>query len=236
MIMIKKIGMFFMICFVIVVAIIKSRKYNESFDLGGDITRAFNNVSNLTSTVTTITTRIPGEAANIANSALEVLIKPAKDGLKTAKGVLGSVETEVNKMFEIIKDIFNKIKYFSELLIVILKRSQRCALGASKVTKNYETRTREILLKIKPIMKKLEICPTKPFKNIIKYWKNCITQIFPFLGLALKYVNILRKFYSEVLTYPELFPQGSDAVYCKSAWTGVTTQNDALNYAKQKVY
>ena len=36
-----------------------------------------------------------------------------------------------------------------------------------------------------------------------------------------------------MLTYPELFPQGSDAKYCSSQWTQVTSQSAALDYAKK---
>ena len=48
-----------------------------------------------------------------------------------------------------------------------------------------------------------------------------------------QFSEILIKFYQEVLTYGELFPQGNNKHYCATAWKTVTTQTEVLHYGKR---
>ena len=221
-------------CIILFCVILSShRSYKEHFGLIDDINKAINNVANVGQQMVSVASKIPTEAERFAKSAVDFALKPAKDGLGEIKNVFDTVDREVKKMFEVIKDIFDKIKYFSDLLIIMLKRSQKCATGAAKIVKNYTARTKDVISKINIARAKMLICPTNPFLDMKKYWQNCISQILPFLKLAFKYTIILKRFYSEVLTYPELFPQGSDVTYCSNHWTQVTSQNAALDYAKK---
>ena len=211
-----------------------SWRQRENFDIFSDVANALSRIGSLGSQITGTINSIPGIAEKLADSALDVALAPGKQAIKDVNTVISNVERDVKNLFNIIEEVFNKLKYFGELLVFLLTRAVKCAKGAERVTKNYKIRTESKLRGIKALYTKLQTCQSNPIKIPLSYWRNCITQIAPFMKELYEFTEILLKFYKEILTYDELFPQGvSKKQYCSTAWRTLSNQSQALNYGKR---
>lgn len=228
-----KLYVFILLTFIITVSFINAYRQRETFDIFSDVRNAFSQISNLGNQITGAIGSIPNTAKNITTAALDIAISPAKTAITNVNNIIKKIETDINSLFKIIEEVFNKVKYFAELLIFLLERGVKCAKGAEKVTKNYKARTKDKLAELKMLHDKLQTCNKNPIKIPREYWRNCITQIKPFMKALYEFSIILMNFYKEVLTYEELFPQGNDKHYCATAWKTVTTQTQALQYGQR---
>ena len=203
----------------------------ESPTLFDKIKNVFNDISKLTGNINNLATILPNIIKSAADTTLDIALRPARLAVNEFDKSTKKVETDFKNVFKILKDIFIKLKYFAQLLLFLINRAKICSEGADKVIKNYTIKTEEVRKKLDQIMVKMEICPNYSFKNTIKYCKNCIFQIQPLIKYSYEYTKILMKFYGEVLTYPELFPQGSEKNYCQIHAKDKMSKADAIRYA-----
>ena len=230
----RRIYIFFLIVFIIIASFVTSRRQRENFDIFSDVSNAVRDIGNLGGQITNTINSIPGIAGKLADSALDIALAPGKAAISEVNTVISNVERDITNLFKIIEEVFNKLKYFGELLIFLLTRAVKCAKGAERVTKNYKIRTEGKLRDIKALYDKLQTCRKNPIKIPLTYWRNCITQIAPFMKALYEFTEILIRFYQEILTYDELFPQGTaKKQYCATAWKTLSNQTQALNYGKR---
>ena len=229
----NKIYIFILLIFIIIVAIINARKHRENFNIVNRVNGVVRDIGSLGNRITGAVNSIPGTAKRITDSAIGIALAPGKAAVRDINRTVKGIERDIKNLFSIIEQVFNKVKYFAELLIFLLERGVKCAKGAEKVNKNYKVRTETKFRQIKELHDKLQTCNNNPIKKPVTYWKNCITQIGPFMKRLYEFSEILINFYKEVLTYEELFPQGGDKYYCATAWKTVTTQTQALQYGKR---
>ena len=203
----------------------------------GDVDKIISRIGDLGNEISNLPRVIPREAKKMTDTVIDVALIPPKAVINVVKSSINQLQTDTNNLFGIIKKLFEKLKYFTELLMITINRARVCSEGADRVLKNYSSQTNQILNKISEIHKKIKICPENPFKQPITYYKNCVSQIIPLIKSCYKYTQILLKFYQEILTYKELFPQdGRKKDYCKNGYKTLKTKKDAINYAKKCNY
>jgi len=224
---------FILLIFIIIVAFINAYKQREHFNIVNRINKVVSDVGSLGTKISGAVNSIPGTAKRLTDAAIGLALAPGKAAVKDVNRTIKGIERDIKNLFNIIEEVFNKVKYFAELLIFLLERGVKCAKGAEKVNKNYKLRTETKLREIKALHDKLQTCSKNPIKIPLTYWRNCLTQIGPFMKRLYEFSEILINFYKEVLTYKELFPQGNDKHYCATAWKLVTTPSEALRYGQR---
>jgi|TARA_B110000208_G_scaffold36929_1_gene48953 hypothetical protein len=229
----NRLYIFILLIFTIIVAIINAKNHQENFNIVNRVNGVVRDIGGLGRKITGAVNSIPGTAKRITDTAIDIALAPGKAVIKDVNTTIKGIERDIKNLFSIIEQVFNKVKYFAELLIFLLERGVKCAKGAEKVNKNYKKRTENKLREIKDLYNKLQTCQKNPIKIPVTYWKNCVTQIGPFMKRLYEFSEILIKFYKEVLTYEELFPQGNNKQYCATAWKTVTTQSQALRYGQR---
>ena len=233
----NKLYIFILLTFISVVAFLNTRKQRENFDainhLLGKVNSAIGDIGNIATDLGSAMTSIPRVAQDLATNTFNLAVAPAKQAITDVNRTIKGVERDIKNLFDTIEEVFNKVKYFAELLIFLLERGVTCAKGAQKVSKNYKLATDGKLAEIKALHEKLQTCTKNPIRIPRTYWRNCVTQIGPFMKRLYEFSNILIKFYKEVLTYVELFPQGENKAYCASEWRKAMSQTQALVYGKR---
>lgn len=202
-----------------------------------DVAKIFTKIGNMGRDIRDLPHVIPNVAKDITDGVINIALLPPKTAVNVLKTAINKLQSDTTNLFKIVKDLFGKLKYFAELLMFTINRGRICSEGAERVLKNYTLQTNAILNKISIIHKKLEICPKSPFSNLGKYYTDCIRQIIPFIKSSYKYSQILMKFYKEVLTYEELFPQApADIEFCKKGHKNLKTKKQLLEYANKCNY
>ena len=229
----NKLYIFILLIFIIIVAFVTTYRRRENFNIIDKVNNVVRDVGSLGNKITGAVNSIPGTAKKITDAALDVALAPGKAAIENVNNTIKGIERDITNLFKIIEEVFNKVQYFAELLIFLLERGVKCAKGAERVNKNYKARTEHKLQEIKVLHAKLQTCRKNPIKIPVTYWRNCVTQIPPFMKRLYEFSEILIKFYKEVLTYEELFPQGGNKQYCANAWKTVTTQMGALKYGQR---
>ena len=229
----NRLYIFILLIFIIIVAIVNARKQQEHFNIIDKVNQAIHEIAGLGTKIGEAVLEIPNTVKKIGDAAINVALKPAKTAISDINRTIKGLERDIENLFSTIEDVFNKVQYFAELLIFLLERGVKCAKGAEKVNKNYKSRTEHKLREIKELYNKLQTCRKNPIKIPLTYWRNCLSQIGPFMQRLYEFSEILIRFYKEVLTYEELFPQGNDKHYCATAWRMRMTQTQALQYGKR---
>lgn len=204
-----------------------------------DVNRMINQLKGFTNTVNNLPRTVAGGAKNVADSVINTALVAPRHTAKTIQDSLKGFQANTTNLFKTVKLLFEKLKYFTELLMITVNRAKVCSEGADKVLKNYALQTNAILTKVSEIHKKIRICPEflSSLKTPATYYKDCISQIIPLIKSCYKYVKILIKFYKEVLTYEELFPQtADDKNYCATRHKNVRSKKDSIEYAKRCNY
>lgn len=188
-------------------------------------------VAGLSSKAHLLVTDFPRLIKEIGETTINVLLFPATAAIGEIEKSIKQTQRDFHNIFAVLKEIFAKLKYLSQLLLFMINRAKICSEGADKVIKNYTIQTKEISKKLSDITDKMEICIKNPFDDFMGFCKGCIFQIVPLIKNSYKFCKILIKFYKEVLTYPELFPQGSTKSYCKNHAKKIKSKKDAIKYA-----
>lgn len=203
----------------------------------GDVTRIFDKIKNIGDDINNFPRTIGNVATNLTDSIINVALLPPKTAANIVKQKITKLQTDTGNLFDAIKTIFEKIKYMTEVLMFTINRARICSEGAERILKNYTLRTNSILSKITIMHAKIKICPENPFRHLRKYYKDCITQIIPFIKSCYKYIQILMKLYKEILTYEELFPQDPKIIdYCKTAHKKIRNKKESIYYANKCNY
>jgi len=236
----------FYIIFMILVIVLalsscKKKQIQEDFYIFGSLFESptiwekaaniIGDLASLSSRAHLIVTDFPRLIKEVGEVAIDVLLFPAKTMIGEFEKGVKRTQRDFHKIFSVLKDIFAKLKYLSQLLLFMINRAKICSEGADKVIKNYTIKTKEVMTKLSEITNKMEICIKNPFDDFIGYCKGCVFQIVPFIQYSYEYGDILIQFYKEVLTYPELFPQGSTKSYCQNNAKKIRSQSDAIKYA-----
>jgi len=204
-----------------------------------DLNRMIGEINSFNNKIKYFPKTIETTAKNITDSVINTALIVPRHTARTVQDSLKGFQENTNNLFKTVKLLFEKLKYFTELLMITVNRARVCSEGADRVLKNYTLQTNGILNKLSEIHKKIKICPDllSSVKTPVTYYKDCISQIIPLIRSRYKYATILKKLYGEVLTYEELFPQGpQNKNYCATQHKNIKSKKDSLEYAKKCNY
>ena len=202
-----------------------------------EITNIMDRLTELTKRVTDLPATLETSAKNTVDDTVASLLIPPKALAAVLKGSIKQLEKDFKELFNIFPKLFDKLKYFTELLMISVNRAKVCAEGAERIVKNYTLKTTDIITELGIIHKKIKICPTNPLKNPTTYYNECVSQIIPLIKACYTYTNLLMDLYQDLLTYEELFPQNIyQQSYCRSQYAKVRTKKEAVEYANKCNY
>lgn len=201
-----------------------------------DVNNMINQIKSFGDTINNLPRTIPRTAKTIADPIIDTALIVPRHTAKSVKNAVRDFQQNTNNLFNTIKMLFEKLKYFTELLMITVNRARVCSEGADRVLKNYTLQTNAILTKLGTIHKKIRICPNfvSSLKTPRTYYRDCVRQIIPLIRSSYKYVTIIKKLYTEILTYEELFPQGpEDKNYCATQHKNIKNKKESIEYAKK---
>ena len=202
-----------------------------------EITNLMDRVTKLTKRVTDLPANLETSAKNTVDDTVASLLIPPKALATVLKGSITQLENDFKELFNILPKLFDKLKYFTELLMISVNRARVCSEGAERIIKTYTLKTTDIITELGIIHKKIKICPTNPLKNPTTYYNECVSQIIPLIKACYTYTNLLMDLYQDLLTYEELFPQNIyQQSYCRSQYAKVRTKKEAVEYANKCNY
>ena len=203
----------------------------------GEVANIINRIGNFSRQITNLPVTIANSAKVAAEDVLDVALIPPRSIVSLLKGSITQLEGDFKKLFDILPKLFDKLKYFTELLMISVNRARVCSEGAERVLKTYTLKTKDILAKLSNIHKKIKICPTNPLRQPTAYYRDCVSQIIPLIKGCYTYTHLLIKLYQEFLTYDELFPQNiRDKEYCRTHHSNVRTKKETIEYANRCNY
>ena len=187
--------------------------------------------------------KIPAIAENIAEEAIKdiktdinVVTNLGENTLKSGKkiilsipNVIKGVTEHIPDFFNTLKEFFNQIETFSDLLLILMKRTLNCVGGGSKALENY---MKDCSLKYITMIESLSNF-SKCGDSIFGIYHNCWVPSGHVKIAASDFFTSVKTWWNEVLTFPEMRPQGSNMDWCNKNFKIFTSTENSLEYAKK---
>ena len=203
----------------------------------GEVANMLGRIGDFGRQIANLPVKLATDAKNVAENVIDLALIPPRTLVSLLKGSITQLENDFKELFNILPKLFDKLKYFTELLMISVNRARVCSEGAERIIKTYTLKTKDIITKLGIIHRKLKICPTNPLKQPVTYYKDCVSQIIPLIKGCYKYTYLLIKLYQEFLTYEELFPQNiQKKEYCRTHHAKVRTKKESVEYANKCNY
>ena len=193
--------------------------------------------------ITDLAQQIPGIAKTVAETAIKPITTGfnditdfGKDALTGGKDLILSIPDalkdlaeQLDPFFKALKDFFDQLEIFTKIVLILMKRTTNCVLGGGKAMESYLTDCAQKYDNMINTLTNFSSCGN----SIWGIYHHCWLPVQPARVASHEFFVSIKTWWRQVLTYPEMRPQGANLDWCNSNFKLFTNTEDSLVYAKK---